>query len=92
MTVSERVAARVRADFRADLVDEVLGRLAGAFTDNQDVERVHAAVVLAAAGDLPVLRAQVRALRVDWRDVLLNGGLGHADWPEVLDREFGPVS
>ncbi|MDX8054654.1 hypothetical protein SK571_35245 [Lentzea sp. BCCO 10_0798] len=82
----------MRTDFHADLVDEVLGRLVGAFTGNQDVERVHAAVVLAAAGDVSVLRAQVRALRVDWRDVLPNGGLGHGDWPEVLDRECGPVS
>jgi hypothetical protein len=39
-----------------------------------------------------VLWAQVRALRVNWRDVLLNGGLGHGDWPEVLDRECGAVS
>jgi hypothetical protein len=46
VTVSERVAARVRRDFRGDEADEVLGWLAGAFTDNQDVERMHAAVVL----------------------------------------------
>jgi hypothetical protein len=38
------------------------------------------------------LRSQVSALRVDWRDVLMAGGLGHGDWPEVLDREFVPVS
>ncbi|WP_330270917.1 hypothetical protein OG205_27480 [Lentzea sp. NBC_00516] len=46
MTVSERVAARVRRDFRGDEADEVLWRLAGAFTDDQAVERMHAAVVL----------------------------------------------
>ena len=89
--ITERVAARVRRDFRGDQVDEVLGWLAGAWPDNQDVERVLAAVVLAAAGEVSVVRQQVRELRVDWRDVLLNGGLGHEDWPEVLDREFGPA-
>lgn len=89
--ITERVAARVRRDFRGDQVGEVLGWLAGAWTDNQDVERVLAAVVLAAAGDVSVVRQQVRELRVDWRDVLLNGGLGHEGWPEVLDREFGPA-
>ena len=92
MSVSERVAARVRRDFRGDEAAEVLEWLAGAFTDNQDVERMHAAVVLAAGGDLVAVRSQVRALRVDWRDVLMAGGVGHGDWPEVLDREFGPVS
>jgi hypothetical protein len=89
--ITDRIAARVRRDFAGDQVDEVLGWLAGAWTDDQDVERVLAAVVLAAGGDVAVVRHQVRELRVDWRDVLMNGGLGHGDWPGVLDREFGPA-
>ena len=36
--------------------------------------RVLATVVLGAAGDVSVVRQQVRELRVDWRDVLLVSG------------------
>ena len=82
----------MRRDFRLAEVEEALGWVAGAWPDNQDVERIQAAVVLAADGDLAELRRQVRELRIDWRDVLMAGGLGYGDWPEVLDRVLGPVS
>ena len=31
----------------------------------------------------------VQLLRMDWRDVLMAGGLGHDDWRAVLERELG---
>lgn len=31
----------------------------------------------------------VQLLRIDWRDVLMAGGLGYDDWRAVLDRELG---
>jgi hypothetical protein len=89
MSVSERVAVRVRADFGAREAGEALRELAGTETGNQDAERVHAAVVLAAGGSLGQLKRLVALSHVDWRDVLVAGGLGNGDWPEVLARELG---
>ncbi|SDG75545.1 hypothetical protein SAMN05216553_11157 [Lentzea fradiae] len=91
MDVSERVAARVRGDFPAEQVDEVLREVARTETGNQDVERVQAAVVLAARGDLERLTRLVELSHVDWRDLLMAAGLGHGNWPELLDEELGPA-
>ncbi|MFI6101291.1 hypothetical protein ACIA8G_37580 [Lentzea sp. NPDC051213] len=88
MSVSDRVANRVGRDFGAS-ASEVLGALALAETGNQDVERVHAAIVLMAEGSVERLWQAVELSALDWRDVLMNGGLAHGDWPAVLEREFG---
>ncbi|MDX8036225.1 hypothetical protein SK803_39025 [Lentzea sp. BCCO 10_0856] len=90
MSVSERIAHRVGRDF-GDRAAEALEALALAETGNQDVERVHAALVLMAEGSVERLWQAVELSLVDWRDVLMAGGLGPADWPEVLEREFGSV-
>lgn len=91
MSVSNRVAARVARDFGARAA-EALSALESAETGNQDVERVHAAVVLMAEGSVDRLWQAVELSALDWRDVLMNGGLANGDWPATLDREFGPVS
>ena len=36
--------------------------------------------------------SMVQLLGADWRDVLMAGGVGHDDWPAVLDRELGVSS
>lgn len=87
MSVSERVAARVGRDFGA-AAGEALEALALAETGSQEVERIHAALVLMAEGSMDRLWQAVELSALDWRDVLMNGGLAHWDWPEVLDREF----
>lgn len=89
--VPDRVAARVRRDFHPPLVEQALQELATTETGNQDAERVQAAVVLTANGDLRRLKGLVRLSHVDWRDVLMGSGLEHGDWREVLEDEFGPV-
>ncbi|MFI6101292.1 hypothetical protein ACIA8G_37585 [Lentzea sp. NPDC051213] len=50
--VSERVAARVRKDFRPKEVEEALRELATTYTSGQGWNRMQAAVVLKAGGDL----------------------------------------
>ncbi|WP_167971311.1 hypothetical protein [Lentzea indica] len=45
-----------------------------------------------AEGSAERLWKAVELSALDWRDVLMNGGMAYGDWPEVLDREFGPVS
>lgn len=91
MSVSERVAARVGRDF-GEHASEALDALALAETGNQDVERIHAALVLTADGVMDRLWQVTELSTLDWRDVLMGTGLEHGDWPAVLDREFGPVS
>lgn len=88
VSVSERVANRVRRDFGA-AASEALDALELAETGIQEVERIHAALVLMAEGSLERLWQAVELSRLDWRDVLMNGGLAHGDWPKILEREFG---
>jgi hypothetical protein len=85
-----RLAAKIATDFGSHESD-VIGWLSGLAPEaygGQDVERVQAAMVLAAAGDTRRFTAMVRLLRVDWRDVLVAGGLADADWPERLDQHL----
>ncbi|MET9632087.1 hypothetical protein ABZX92_31965 [Lentzea sp. NPDC006480] len=91
MRVSERVAARIARDF-GEHASEALDALALAETGGQDVERVHAAIVLMAEGSVARLWQAAELSALDWRDVLMGTGLEHGSWPAVLDREFGPVS
>lgn len=54
-----------------------------------DTERIQAAIVFAASGNLAELRRQTHLTGVDWRDILVNGGLEHEDWREILDQRLG---
>jgi hypothetical protein len=76
---------RVERDFPAHEVTEVLRLLVAA----SPTERVQAAVVLAADGDLEAVRADARLALVDWRDVLMHGPLAHGGWRARLDEELG---
>ena len=55
----------------------------------QDRERVQAALVLASRGRRERFDSMAQLLRMDWRDVLMAGGLGHDDWRAVLEQELG---
>jgi hypothetical protein len=52
-------------------------------------ERVQVALVLASRGQQERFDSMVHLLRLDWRDVLMAGGLGHDDWRALLERELG---
>jgi hypothetical protein len=84
--VTQRVGRRIARDFDADEVEEVLRVVSAA----SGTERVQAAVVLAAAGDLEQVHAGARFAALDWRDVLVNGGLAHEGWQQRMDVELGP--
>lgn len=90
MSVSDRVSARIGRDF-GERAAEALDALELAECGNQDVERVHAALVLMADGSVDRLWQAVELSALDWRDVLMNGGLANGDWPATLNREFGPA-
>jgi RimJ/RimL family protein N-acetyltransferase len=90
--ISERVAARVRDDFGDD-APRLLERLATLelpLAERLSRERIQAAIVLCANGDLGAFDYAVRLASRDWRDVLVGAGLGNLDWPARLDAELGP--
>lgn len=88
MEPTARLARRVKNDFGADaeLVLAALSELSDVPGVN---ERVQAAVVMLAKGDLGRLDRQLQEARIDWRDVLVAAGLAHEDWPERLDDYLG---
>ena len=101
MTTRSRLEARVYRDFAApgsaaavlDLLD-ALPTEAGYGHEMLAGERVRAAIVLLAAGDLGRLRQALNLAKADWRDVLMAADLADEDWPARLDaalgRESGP--
>jgi hypothetical protein len=49
-------------------------------------DRILLALLVVADGDLGEFQRALRRAESDWRDVLMEAGLGHADWPEELAR------
>ena len=87
MEPTARLVRRVREDFSpdADLVLASLEDLEGYAAS----ERVQAAVVKLARGDLGRLDVQLREVQIDWRDVLVAAGFAHEDWSERVDDYHG---
>jgi hypothetical protein len=87
ISMTGRLRARVSRDFRDPGSSEEVVRLVEAASGD---ERIQAAIVLAASGDVNAIRSGVDLTRIDWRDVLVNGGLAQEDWRSVLDTVLGP--
>jgi hypothetical protein len=91
-----RLSRRVRRDFpEPGSAGEVLRLLSGLvwFPDHPaHSERVQAAVVILARGNLRRLNDNISLARADWRDVLVAAGLADEDWPARLDAELGTDS
>ncbi len=87
-TVSKRVEARVRRQFKDADADDVLRRLEELEAKRQTPERYHAAVVLLARGDTDRL---AWAVSIDWRDAFVWSGLG-SNWEAKVEQEFGPAT
>ncbi|MET7544761.1 hypothetical protein ABZS94_03120 [Streptomyces sp. NPDC005500] len=91
--ISERLHRRIRRDFPdQDVVKGVVGALRvladELSSSRQDTERLLAAAVFIAAGNLNRFISAVQIARKDWRDLLLGGDLADEDWPSVLDQEL----
>jgi len=84
--VTERLAARVRRDFPDTASADDLIRRLGDLTDS---ERIQSAVVLWAPGDVAKFSDSIALAAIDWRDVLVRGGLADDGWPARLDEELG---
>jgi hypothetical protein len=85
--MTKRLRARVSRDFPDSGSAEEIVRLVEAASDD---ERIQAAIILAAAGDVNAIRSGVELARLDWRDALVDGGLADEDWPSLLDTALGP--
>ena len=80
--VSARLERRIERDFPEPGSAHEIVRIVASAADS---ERVQAAIVLAARGDRQELARQADLAQVDWRDVLVNGGLENEDWTALLD-------
>ncbi|MEU9301904.1 hypothetical protein [Streptomyces sp. NPDC048269] len=97
MIGSTRLERRIRRDFpEPGAAPEVL-RILDAFPDavGYDTrqlrsERIRAAIIVLAEGDIDKFRQAIELAKMDWRDVLVAAGLADADWLIRLDAELGP--
>jgi hypothetical protein len=81
-----RLSAKIRHDFsEPGAAEALIENLASLDAD----ERVQAAIVIWAAGDLSRFRDSLAVAQVDWRDVLVRAGLENEDWPAILDQQLG---
>jgi len=60
-----------------------------ALAEKQSPERIQAAVIIIADGDVHRFERAVELAERDWRDVLVAGWLANGDWPGRLDEELG---
>ena len=86
----------MQRDFPASRVDDVLSVLSTIpeslpLADKQSAERLQAAALLLANGDLEQLHKALHLARQDWRDLLVAAGLENGDWPAQLAGRFGPA-
>ena len=84
--MSERLKRRIERDFREPGSATEVSRLVGEASDS---ERVQAAIVFVASGDLGLLRNAIALAKADWRDVLVAGELADDDWPQRLFAVLG---
>jgi ketosteroid isomerase-like protein len=92
-----RLTRRIRRDFpEPGSADEILQLLAGlpdrSGSEALGTERVQAAIILCAQGDIGKLQQAVELSLTDWRDVLVAADLASEDWPAHLDQGLGPAS
>ena len=87
-TLPPRCTTYLRQQFGATW-KEAMVWLAGLPHTNQNLERIVTAAIVQSRGDIGELVHAVDLGRVDWRDLLMNGGLGPEDWPHVLDKLLG---
>lgn len=96
--VTERLCRRIRLDFPDEQAARgVAGSLRALVADlgpsgmrGTSTERLAAAVLFVAWGDVQRLRVAVGTAKTDWRDLLVSAGLANEDWPARLDEELGP--
>ncbi|MEV6310301.1 hypothetical protein AB0M10_17090 [Streptomyces sp. NPDC051840] len=94
--ITERLQRRIRRDFpNAKVVEEVeshlrlmVWKLGPDGVRGAGEERLMAAAVIHARGDIGRLRNAVSLAQLDWRDLLVAAYLADEDFPQHLDQEL----
>lgn len=84
--ISERLRRRLSLEYPSKETSELANEIVEGASSS---ERIQAAIVLWAKGDLTRLRDAASLARDDWRDVLVRANLADDDWPERIEAEFG---
>lgn len=95
MTLTPRIKRRIAQEYAKQdqqAVEDLLVELMGELEQEVEEERVTAAALLCAQGQVDGLLNAAQVTRRDWRNILAAAGLAHKDWPERLDSEFGTNS
>lgn len=84
--LSSRVRSRIDADFSScrEEAYATIGQIHG-----HDNERLPAAAVIRARGDIAELKLAIAQSHLDWRDLLVSAGLENATWRADLDEAWG---
>ena len=94
MVISSRVKDRIDRDFddrgRASVSADLRSLDLGESSEERD-ERICAAVLIMAAGDLVRFASAMALAERDWRDVLMSAGLAQEDWRARPDEALGPT-
>ena len=92
MTVTRRINAAIAGQYgvEADPVVSLIEEAEQRVFHRVASERITAAVVIVADGSPDKLLDVLQLMETDWRDLLVAARLAEADWPEKLDRIFGP--
>ncbi|NLU67175.1 hypothetical protein [Streptomyces sp. HNM0574] len=90
MRVAERLARKVRADFRdeAQQVIDLLEETAVKTDHGQSNERITGAAVVLARGDTDRFLIALQLMEEDWRDLLVSSGLADEGWEDRLEAYF----
>lgn len=96
MRISDVVRKEVHARFEYpenQYVERLLEATAIPFleTPGRERDRVHLAILLRAQGDFDQFARSLATAAIDYRDLLMAAGMGHADWPHVLQAAGFPV-
>jgi hypothetical protein len=93
MPLTDRISDRVRRDFRpadrGQAVYVLTSLRLPLYHPPEGDERVHAALLAVARGDLSRLLDAAALAELDWRDVLVAGGVAGEDWPIRVDAFLG---
>jgi hypothetical protein len=89
MRIFPPVEEKIRATFPAQEAEIAISALSGMTTPPLDKEwmttraRVQVAIFISSQAHLERLLAGVAGAEIDWRDILVSGGLAESNWPWV---------
>lgn len=87
-SLPDRCTAFVKAQYGQNWKNAIVW-LSALPNTSQNLERLATAAIVQSGGDLDELERAVSLGRTDWRDLLMNGGLGDEGWRAKLDKILG---